>query len=958
MQTAVAATVLPRGCMCPPGGGPAESVRRLTSYPAPLTFVTGARVGVRESGTVHGPSRSPCCSCSPCRDRRRGARARGSVGQVHVSGARPGARMMLGDRRGRRTTPSAPGRSAAPSSAASSPALSRARPARPRALEALGAALDQALPAADPQRRVRLPDHARRHQARDRRPPPERARALPTLVEYSGYGYANPDGAPELDRGDREPARLRGGRRQHARHRLLGRRVRLLRAAPGAGRLRRRRDGRAPAVGGAQQGRDDGRLLRRDQPALRRRDPAAEPGGDRAAVGDRQHRDDAVPGGILNTGFALSWAKDRVHDAKPASATGGQAWALKRIRGGDRSARPTRRCIPRRSTCSTRCGEQPLRAQGSRPAVADPFVHKIPCPSTSPASGPTSRRAGTARRSPPRFTGTRASGHVHQRHAHRLARPGHVQCAGTTSSSSRGAAPAAALPAERAAAPVIFRTAMGVPGVTLPDDPIQAQPTYAAARAAFEALPPVRILFDNGAGGATPGAPVPGSSSSFARFPLPGTQRPLVVSRAPAARSPKPRRPAARRRRLHVGAGPRGRPRTSPATRARGRRAVDRDAAYGWSQQPAGTALSYVTAPLTADTAVVGGGALAGVDPLVRAAASISRPRSRRSGPTARRVRAERLAARERAQARPRQEHAARAGPEPAPQDAAPLPKGRWAKVTVPLYYQGHVYRAGSRLRVTLAAPRGDQPVWELRQAPAARAARRCRSSRAPSRAVAARPAGGRRARRADRAAPCPGLRASRAGPTRADSARSQRRGLASKTVRERASSRTPCSRSHGSTLSKTSVIDQSSLTSPCEISTSDGLRGNQSIDAQKSWERKTGRRGRGEQLGGRRVALLERQVEVEAVAVEADPDAVVEQALDVVEVVAVAGVGDLDLLRVDALLEEDLDLARAGVRRRSRVGHDRRAGLQARARDTRGGPSRRSRSRRARRRRTSGSRP
>jgi uncharacterized protein len=30
----------------------------------------------------------------------------------------------------------------------------------------------------------------------------------------------------------------------------------------------------------------------------------------------------------------------------------------------------------------------------------------------------------------------------------------------------------------------------------------------------------------------------------------------------------------------------------------------------------------------------------------------------------------------------------------------------------VPLYYQGHVYRAGSRIRVTIAAPGGDQPVW------------------------------------------------------------------------------------------------------------------------------------------------------------------------------------------------------------------------------------------------------
>ena len=44
--------------------------------------------------------------------------------------------------------------------------------------------------------------------------------------------------------------------------------------------------------------------------------------------------------------------------------------------------------------------------------------------------------------------------------------------------------------------------------------------------------------------------------------------------------------------------------------------------------------------------------------------------------------------------------------------DAAPLPEGKWAKVTIPLYYEGHVYRKGSRIRVTIQAPGGDQPVW------------------------------------------------------------------------------------------------------------------------------------------------------------------------------------------------------------------------------------------------------
>ena len=44
--------------------------------------------------------------------------------------------------------------------------------------------------------------------------------------------------------------------------------------------------------------------------------------------------------------------------------------------------------------------------------------------------------------------------------------------------------------------------------------------------------------------------------------------------------------------------------------------------------------------------------------------------------------------------------------------DSRPMPRGRYAQLTVPLYYQGHVYRAGSRVRVTITAPSGDQPVW------------------------------------------------------------------------------------------------------------------------------------------------------------------------------------------------------------------------------------------------------
>jgi hypothetical protein len=44
--------------------------------------------------------------------------------------------------------------------------------------------------------------------------------------------------------------------------------------------------------------------------------------------------------------------------------------------------------------------------------------------------------------------------------------------------------------------------------------------------------------------------------------------------------------------------------------------------------------------------------------------------------------------------------------------DAAPMPAGKFVKVAIPLYYQGHAYRAGSRIRVTIAAPGGTQPIW------------------------------------------------------------------------------------------------------------------------------------------------------------------------------------------------------------------------------------------------------
>ena len=48
--------------------------------------------------------------------------------------------------------------------------------------------------------------------------------------------------------------------------------------------------------------------------------------------------------------------------------------------------------------------------------------------------------------------------------------------------------------------------------------------------------------------------------------------------------------------------------------------------------------------------------------------------------------------------------------------DVQPMPANQFVPVVVPLYFEGHVYRSGSRIRVTIAAPNGTQPVWSFSQ--------------------------------------------------------------------------------------------------------------------------------------------------------------------------------------------------------------------------------------------------
>ncbi len=419
------------------------------------------------------------------------------------------------------------------------------------------------------------------------------------------------------------------------------------------------------------------------------------------------------PGGILNTGFALSWAKDRVHDAKPASATGGQPWALKRIQQGDRTCQDNQALHGEAANLIAKTYANRYYV----PAVADPlapitFVKKIRVPTYLACQWTDEQTGGHCADLAQHFTGTQRKWFTFTNGAHidsldpatftrwyDFLELYVARAAPRLSSTVLGLAPA------------IYQSAMGIPGIGLPSDPIQGQPSYDAALTAFQRLPSVRILFDNGAGGSTPLAPTPGFEQSFSHFPLPGTRARSWYLRAGGALSSAK---AAKAGSDRFTWNPRARPATdfSGDTGSGTNGLWTTTPSYRWLQSPAGSALSYVTSPLGANTAVVGGGALQAwiksSAPSVDLQVTISEVRPDGNETF---VQSGWLRSSER-KLDPAKSSLLEPVPSLSKADAAPLPKGRFSEVTVPLYYEGHVYRRGSRIRVTITAPGGDQPIW------------------------------------------------------------------------------------------------------------------------------------------------------------------------------------------------------------------------------------------------------
>ncbi|HVS67551.1 MAG TPA: CocE/NonD family hydrolase [Mycobacteriales bacterium] len=437
------------------------------------------------------------------------------------------------------------------------------------------------------------------------------------------------------------------------------------------------------------------------------------------------------PGGILNDGFAVAWANERQYQARPAGPHGGQTWAYKRIQQGDKTCKSNQvlhgeaQDLP--ATIAANTHYHPAYADTLDPIT---FVHKIHVPVFMACQFEDEQTGGHCMALAQHFTGTKQKWFTFTNGVHVDSLDPYTfnRWYDFLELYVAKQAPLINSPVIKAIAPVVYQEAAGLPQsdlVTLPVDPIQLDPTYDAAMADFGKLPSIRVLFDNGAGTDPAGQyvagnPYPGFEKSFARFPIPNTQARVWYLGGKGHLNE------------HLaGAGGSDRYTSNPyalpmtdfigSTGGGGLWGNASQWHWNWKQNPAGTAVSYVTAPLKDDTTVIGAGAIhlwvksSRPDVDLQATVSEVTPDNNEVFVQGGWMRASERKLETRKHTIFAQPSTLLA-PVPSfrPEDSRPMPKGKFVKVVIPLYYEGHVYRAGSRIRITISAPNGTQPIWSF----------------------------------------------------------------------------------------------------------------------------------------------------------------------------------------------------------------------------------------------------
>jgi predicted acyl esterase len=253
------------------------------------------------------------------------------------------------------------------------------------------------------------------------------------------------------------------------------------------------------------------------------------------------------PGGILNDGFAVSWASDRQHDAMPYP--GGQPWSVDRINQGD----PVCLANQKLRRQAPDIMEMIQENQYYVPAVDDPltpatFVNKINVPVFLAGAWQDEQVGGYVATMLDKFDPSNTKVHftlVNGNHSEPLTPAIFARWLEFLSFYVRHEIPHANALDQLVMTVGVANQApfrhldpsdpQYLPdcAFTLPGDRFKNDTDYDTALAKFESDPRIRVLFDNGSGDlssvcpsgtpAYPGAPVPAFEAGFDAWPIPDT---------------------------------------------------------------------------------------------------------------------------------------------------------------------------------------------------------------------------------------------------------------------------------------------------------------------------------------------------------------------------------------------------------------------------------------------------
>ncbi|HZR83564.1 MAG TPA: CocE/NonD family hydrolase [Candidatus Binatia bacterium] len=417
------------------------------------------------------------------------------------------------------------------------------------------------------------------------------------------------------------------------------------------------------------------------------------------------------PGGIYNIGFAKDWAAERQSDSRP----GGQPWARKRIENGDPVCIANQKLRDQTPDVFQLIDENrfyhPEIADSVAPAT---FVHEINVPVFLAGAWQDEQTGGYFANMLDRFTGT-------DKLHFTLTNGNHTDSLGPLIFARwweflelyvADEIPALP-PAGYLLIPGIGAAVYGTTDLPIPPDRFTDAHSVEEARQRFEADPRVRVLLESGAG-AAPGVPVPSFELAFDRWPIPGVEptrwwldeggRLTESEPASAGADSYVYDPSGAEVTTYTGPGD-GIWRTLPP--------------WNWRQLAEGKALAYATDPLVEDLVMIGTGSVdlwvqsTAKDVDLQVTVSEIRPDGEEQYVQTGWLRASRRTLDESLSTdlRPVASHRE--------EDAADLPAGEYALVRIETFPFGHVFRKGSRVRITIEAPGGDRPLWKFEALPA-----------------------------------------------------------------------------------------------------------------------------------------------------------------------------------------------------------------------------------------------